>query len=42
VFLDRTRLGNYSLIFSDDRSERNPQDWQQLLSTDAVTEISNF
>jgi len=42
VFLDFTRLGNYSLIYSNDRLERNPGDWQQLLSPDAVSEIATF
>jgi GWxTD domain-containing protein len=42
VFLDKTQLGNYSLIYSDDRLERNPGDWMQLLSPDAVQEITNF
>ena len=42
VFLDLTRLGNYSLIYSNDRQERNPGDWEQLLSQDAVREIANF
>ena len=42
VFMDRTRLGNYSLIYSDDRLERNPIDWMRLLSPEAVREITTF
>ena len=42
VFLDYTRLGNYSLIYSDDRLERTPQDWSRMLSPDALREISSF
>jgi len=42
VFLDLTRLGNYSLIYSNDRQERNPEDWERLLSQDALREIANF
>jgi GWxTD domain-containing protein len=42
AFLDKTRLGHYSLIYSDDLTERNPGDWQQELSTTAVTEIQSF
>jgi len=42
VFLDFTRLGNYSLVYSNDRLERTPQDWSRLLSPDALREISSF
>jgi GWxTD domain-containing protein len=42
VFLDLTRLGNYSLIYSNDKLERNPGDWTQLLSPEAIQEISSF
>jgi len=42
VFLDFTRVGNYSLIYSNDRLERSPSDWMHLLSQDAVAEITNF
>jgi len=42
VFLDFTRLGNYSLIYSNDKLERNPGDWEHLLSPDAVREIATF
>ena len=42
VFLDKTRLGHYSLIYSDDVTERNPEDWQHELSATAVQEINSF
>ena len=42
VFLDQTRLGNYSLIYTTDRLERNPGDWEHLLSQDAIREINSF
>ena len=42
VFLDRTRLGHYSLIYSNDRLERTPGDWARTLSSDAVHDISTF
>jgi len=42
VFLDFTRLGNYSLIYSNDKLERTPGDWEGLLSQDAINEILTF
>ncbi|HUL01977.1 MAG TPA: GWxTD domain-containing protein [Gemmatimonadales bacterium] len=42
VFLDLTRLGNYSLIYSDDKEERSPMDWTTMLSSDAIAEIQRF
>ena len=42
VFLDLTRLGNYSLIYSSDREERSPADWSTLLSSEAIAEILRF
>ena len=42
VFLDLTRMGHYSLIYSDDRLERHPEDWTRLLSADALREITTF
>jgi GWxTD domain-containing protein len=42
VFLDLTRLGNYSLIFTDDKQERSPFDWTTLLSSEAILEIQRF
>ncbi len=42
VFLDLTRLGNYALIYTNDRLERNPPDWTKLLSAEAVNDIASF
>jgi len=42
VFLDMTRLGHYSLIYSNDRLERTPGDWASFLSPDALREIATF
>ena len=42
AFLDFTRLGNYSLIYSNDKLERSPEDWTHLLSSDAINEIASF
>jgi GWxTD domain-containing protein len=42
VFLDMTRLGNYSLVYTDDKEERSPMDWNTMLSSDAVAEILRF
>jgi len=42
VFLDQTRVGNFSLIYTNDRLERTPPDWTRLLSRDAIDEIASF
>ena len=42
VFLDLTRLGHYSLIYTNDRLERNPSAWTKLLSAEAVNDIASF
>lgn len=42
VFLDQTRLGNYALIFTNDRLERSLPAWTSLLSAEAIREILNF
>ena len=42
VFHDQTRLGNYTLIFSDDRKERTLPNWERLVGPDAVLEIARF
>jgi len=42
LFLDRTRLGNYSLIFTNDRHENSLPGWQQYFNDDALREIANF
>jgi GWxTD domain-containing protein len=42
LFLDRTRLGNYALIYSTDRRETTLPNWQEFLNDDAKREIANF
>jgi GWxTD domain-containing protein len=42
VFLDRTRLGNYVLVYTDDRRERSFPDWESIMGDDAVQEIQQF
>jgi GWxTD domain-containing protein len=39
VFMDMTRLGNYSLIYTNDRTERGMPNWATMLSDDAIQEI---
>src|SRR6185503_17321066 len=38
VFLDMTRMGHYSLVYSNDRLERSSEDFSTLLSSDALRE----
>jgi GWxTD domain-containing protein len=42
VFYDQTQLGNYVLIFTDDRKEKNYPNWERLVGADAVQEIARF
>jgi GWxTD domain-containing protein len=42
VFYDQTRLGNYSLIYTDDRKERSLPNWERLVGPDAVLDIARF
>lgn len=42
VFYDQTRLGNYTLIYTDDRKERSFPNWERLVGPDAVLDISRF
>jgi len=42
VFYDQTGLGNYTLIFTDDRFETSRGDWMSLLGRDAVEEVLLF
>jgi GWxTD domain-containing protein len=42
VFLDRTQLGNYTMIYTNDNLERNPNEWLTSLSPDAMREIADF
>lgn len=42
VFYDQTRLGNYTLIYTDDRKERSLPNWERLVGPDAVLDIARF
>lgn len=42
VFLDRTGLGNYQLIFTDERREPSLPDWETLVGQEAAEEIRRF
>jgi GWxTD domain-containing protein len=42
VFYDQTRLGNYQMIYTDDRNERSMPGWERLVGQDAVEEIARF
>lgn len=42
VFMDLTRFGNYTLIWTNDRNEQIRPNWQDLLGTDGVTDVDNF
>lgn len=42
VFYDQTRLGNYTLIHTDDRKERSLPNWERLVGPDAVLDIARF
>jgi GWxTD domain-containing protein len=42
VFYDQTRLGNYQLVYTDDRKEKGMPGWERLVGQDAVDEIARF
>lgn len=42
VFLDQTRFGNYSLIYTNDRREVSRPDWADLLGPEAVKDVQRF
>lgn len=42
VFLDRTGLGNYQLIYTDDRREPSLADWEDILGPEAVEDVRRF
>jgi GWxTD domain-containing protein len=42
VFMDLTRFGNYTLIYTSDRREQSRPNWQDLLGADGVTDVNNF
>jgi len=41
-FVDVTRFGNYVLVWSTDRQERNERNWQQLLGREAYEHVMRF
>ena len=42
VFMDLTRFGNYSLIYTNDRHETSRPDWESLLGTEALADVTQF
>lgn len=42
VFLDHTGLGNYQLIYTNDRFEPSRADWERLLGAEAVQDVLRF
>jgi GWxTD domain-containing protein len=42
VFLDHTGLGNYQLIYTNDRLEVSRADWESLLGAEAVQDVIRF
>lgn len=42
VFMDLTRFGNYSLIYTNDRHEVSRPDWQALLGPEAAVDVDRF
>lgn len=42
VFYDQTRLGNYQLIYTDDRHEKGMPGWERLVGQEAVDDIARF
>ena len=42
VFYDQTRIGNYQLVYTDDRKEKGMPGWERLVGQGAVDEIARF
>jgi GWxTD domain-containing protein len=42
IFLDRTSMGNYELIWTDERREPSRPDWQALLGPEALVDAMQF
>src|SRR5438309_168791 len=42
VFMDLTRFGNYTLIYTDDRREPSRPNWQELLGPEALQDVQRF
>jgi GWxTD domain-containing protein len=41
-FVDLTRFGNYSLVYSTDKSEPSRSDWRTLMGWDAYDDVLSF
>lgn len=42
VFMDLTRFGNYTLIYTNDLHEPSRPNWEDLLGTDGVQDVNDF
>ena len=42
IFLDETGLGNYVLIYTDERRESSRADWERLLGAEAMQDAIRF
>jgi len=42
VFLDETGLGNFALIYTNDRFEASRPNWEELLGEAAVEDVLRF
>ena len=42
IFLDTSLLGNYELIWTDERREPSRPDWQELLGPEALDDAQRF
>jgi GWxTD domain-containing protein len=42
VFMDLTRFGNYTLIYTNDRREPSRANWQDLLGPEALQDVERF
>jgi len=42
IFLDTSLLGNYELIWTDERREPSRPDWQELLGSEALDDAQRF
>lgn len=42
VFLDQTRLGNYVLLYTDERREPSIPNWEEILGPEAAEDVKRF
>jgi len=42
VFSDRSGLGNFQILTSNDRSEAGAPNWQEILGPDALRDVGLF